>query len=164
MPNVMVVLSGSASDTAYTDAGGNYSFSNLNAGGTFTVTPHKDTNDQNGVTTYDLVLISKHILGLEPFSSPWKILASDANKSNTVTTFDIVEGRKVILGINSEFPSNTSWRFFPADLTFADPNDPFTGMLLTESISLENLQQNVSNIHFRGVKICDTNNSADPGQ
>jgi hypothetical protein len=39
----------------------------------------------------DLVLISKHILGLEPLNSPYKMIAADANKSNSITTFDIVE-------------------------------------------------------------------------
>jgi hypothetical protein len=37
---------------------------------TFTITPAKDDNPLNGVTTYDLVLISKHILGIEPLGSP----------------------------------------------------------------------------------------------
>jgi hypothetical protein len=31
---------------------------------TFTIAPEKDDNPLNGVTTYDLVLISKHILGI----------------------------------------------------------------------------------------------------
>ena len=36
----------------------------------FTITPVKDDNPLNGVTTYDLVLMSKHILGLDPLNSP----------------------------------------------------------------------------------------------
>jgi hypothetical protein len=65
----------------------------------FTITPVKDDNPLNGVTTYDLVLMSKHILGIEPLGSPYKMIAADANKSNSITTFDIVELRKLILGI-----------------------------------------------------------------
>ena len=164
MTNVMVVLSGSATDTTYTDVAGNYIFDGLAAGGDYTITPLRNSNAQNGVTTFDLVLISKHLLGLEPLDSPWKIIACDANKSNSVTTFDIVEARKIILGINSNFPTNTSWRFFPADLTFADPNNPFSGTLLSESLTLGNLASTVNNINFRGVKISDTNNTANPGQ
>src|SRR6185295_20246786 len=38
---VLVTLSGSASATVTTDASGNYSFSNLEGGGTYTVTPSK---------------------------------------------------------------------------------------------------------------------------
>ncbi len=46
-----------------------------------TITPNKDDNPLNGVTTYDLVLMSRHILGLEPLNSPYKMIAADVNKS-----------------------------------------------------------------------------------
>ncbi|MBK8427676.1 MAG: hypothetical protein IPL27_17645 [Lewinellaceae bacterium] len=59
----------------------------------YTLTPTKDDNPLNGVTTYDLVLVSKHILGLEPLNTPYKMIAADANRSGSITTFDIVEFR-----------------------------------------------------------------------
>ncbi|MBK7937144.1 MAG: hypothetical protein IPJ82_08605 [Lewinellaceae bacterium] len=89
------------------------------------MTPTKDDNPLNGVSTYDLVLISKHILGLEPLNSPYKMIAADANKSNSITTFDIVEIRKLILGIYNELPNNTSWRFVDKDYVFPQPTNPF---------------------------------------
>jgi hypothetical protein len=81
-----------------------------------------------------------------------------------VTTFDISEVRKIILGINSSFPSNTSWRFFPASTTFANPSQPFAGGLPAESISISDLQADNLNASFKGVKSGDVNNSATPGQ
>ena len=51
--------------------------------GDYLVTPFKDDNFLNGVTTYDLVLISKHNLGIEPLDSPYKMVAADANKSGS---------------------------------------------------------------------------------
>ncbi|MFQ5445455.1 MAG: hypothetical protein ACE5FF_00840 [Saprospiraceae bacterium] len=42
--------------------------------------PVKEGDDRCGVTTYDLVLITKHILGVQPLGSPYKIIAADANK------------------------------------------------------------------------------------
>jgi len=66
-----------------------------------------------GVTTFDLSLISKHILGIEPFQNPFQIIAADANNSGSVTSFDIVELRKLILGIYTELPNNSSWRYVP---------------------------------------------------
>jgi hypothetical protein len=92
---------------------------------TFTIEPEKDDNPLNGVTTYDLVLISKHILGLEPLNSPYKMIAADANKSGSITTFDIVEIRKLILGIYTELPNNTSWRFVDKSFSFPNANNPF---------------------------------------
>ncbi len=162
MKNVRVKITGGASATVYTDSLGNFVFTGIPIGGNYTVTPERDSNDLNGVSTFDLVLISKHILGLELFDSPWKIIASDANKSNSVTTFDIVEIRKVILGINNAFPSNTSWRFFPAYTVFSNPALPFNAPLPPESISIVNLQGDYSSADFIGVKTGDVNNSADP--
>jgi hypothetical protein len=166
MGNVKVKLSdsGGSSYAVLTDTLGQFIFENVTAGHTYTLTPERDTNDLNGVTTFDLVLISKHILGIESFNSPWKMLAADMNKSNAITTFDIVEARKVLQGIFPSFPANTSWRFFPEFAVFADPNNPFNGPLPPNNITINNLSANYTNANFRGVKIGDTNNSANPGQ
>ncbi|MBK8923591.1 MAG: HYR domain-containing protein [Saprospirales bacterium] len=64
------------------DNSGLYVFSNaLPLASNYTVTPTKDNDPLNGVSTFDLVLINKHILGLEPLSTPYKMIAADANKS-----------------------------------------------------------------------------------
>jgi hypothetical protein len=165
MPNLTVVMIGNTvSTTTQTDAAGNYSFSNVPSGSNLSILPVRDTLDNNGVTSFDLVLMSKHIIGLEFFDSPWKIIAADANTSNSVTTFDVVEIRKVILGLNPGFPANTSWRFFPATTTFVNPNNPFSPALPVGSISILNLQANFTTGNFYGVKIGDTNNTANPGE
>jgi lysyl endopeptidase len=164
MSNLTVHLTGSVNSTTQTDASGNYTFANLPAGSNLTITPVRDIEDANGVTSFDLVLISKHILGLDPFDSPWKIIAVDANKNNLVTTFDIVEIRKMILGLYPGFPDNTSWRFFPAGTTFPDPANPFINPLPAGSITVTNLQANFTGGNFLGVKIGDANNGANPGE
>lgn len=97
----------------------------IHGGDSYRVWAIKDDNPLNGVSTFDLVLITKHILNLEPLNAPWKILAADANRSNSVTTFDVVELRKLILGIYNQLPNNTSWRFLPENVVFPDPADPF---------------------------------------
>lgn len=52
----------------------------LTTAGVYTVAPERDDNHLNGVTTYDLVLISRHILGLEPLNTPYKMIAADVNE------------------------------------------------------------------------------------
>jgi hypothetical protein len=160
MEGVRIEISGGTSGFVYTDSLGNYRFDNIPGGNSYNIKPVHDIDDLNGVTTFDLVLISKHILTSEPLDSPWKIIAADVNQSNSVTTFDIVEGRKVILGINLAFPANTSWRFFPAYTIFGNPNNPFQGGLPPDNIPVNNLQANFSGANFYGVKIGDTNNTA----
>ena len=160
MEGIRVEIGGTASAAVYTDSLGDFSFVQMPAGGNYSIKPVHNSNVLNGMTTYDLVLISKHILGIEPLDSPWKIVAGDANQSNTITTFDIVEGRKIILGIIPDFPTNTSWRFLPAFTTFSNPNNPFQGGLPPDNISVNNLQSNYSGVNFKSVKVGDLNNSA----
>ncbi|HAD13259.1 MAG TPA: hypothetical protein DCF33_12580, partial [Saprospirales bacterium] len=143
-----------------TDDNGNYQLiNNVPLDATFTIAPEKDDNPLNGVTTYDLVLISKHILGLEPLNSPYKMIAADANKSGSITTFDIVEIRKLILGIYTELPNNTSWRFVDKAFVFPNANNPFQSAF-PETVSVANAMTTQFGKDFAGVKIGDVNNSA----
>jgi HYR domain len=119
------------------------------------VVPFKDDNHLNGVSTFDGVLLVKHVLGMQILDSPYKMIAADVNKSNSVTTFDAVEMRKLILGITQKFPNNTSWRFVPKDFVFPNPQNPFASVF-PEIISMG------PPYNFIGIKIGDLNNSAIP--
>ncbi len=142
-----------------TDAFGQFLFSNVPPGTTdYTLTPFKDNNHLDGVSTYDLVLISKHILGLDYLDTPYKIIAADANHSESVTTFDIVEIRKLILGIYDDFPDNTSWRFVDKTFMFPNPANPFQSAF-PESIFHTDTMPAILDHDFEGVKIGDVNNT-----
>jgi len=142
------------------DNGGIYEVkNNVPVASTFVIAPEKDDNPLNGVTTYDLVLISKHILGIEPLSTPYKMISADANKSGSITTFDIVELRKLILGIYTELPNNTSWRFVDKSFSFPNANNPFQ-TAFPETVSVADAQLHQFGEDFAGVKIGDVNGSA----
>jgi hypothetical protein len=160
--NVSLSINGAGGMSQFgaTTATGTYNFANVPAGNDYTVTPALDLNHLNGVTTYDLVLISKHILGVQPLGSPYRIIAADANKSNTVTTFDLVEIRKLILFINTEFPNNTSWRFVKKGFVFPNPANPFQAAF-PEVANINNLSASQLAVDFVAVKIGDVNGSAD---
>jgi len=162
IPNCKIFISGNTNGYVYTNTQGDYIFPNIPAGGNYMITPVRDTNDLNGVSTYDLVLITNHLLGLQSLDSPWKVIAADVNHNNSVTTFDIVEARKLILGIYAQLPSNAAWRFFPAATTFGNPQNPFASGLPLESIVINSLQSNFTLGSFKGVKVGDANNSASP--
>ena len=126
----------------------------------FTIVPTKIDNPLNGVTTYDLVLISKHILGSEPLNTPYKMISADANKSGSITTFDIVELRKLILGIYDTLPNNQSWRFIDRSFTFPNYQNPFQTDL-PDTLTVD--EWNCTDAYyFTGVKIGDVNNTAIP--
>ncbi len=147
--------------TSFADINGHFEFSNaLPLLSNYTLTPSPVNMDYlNGVTTYDLVLISKHILGVEPFNSPYKMIAADANKSGSITTFDIVEFRKLILGIYDELPNTTPWRFVDKSFAFPVPENPFASAF-PERIVVENIQASRMTEDFVSVKIGDVNGSA----
>ncbi len=157
--DVQVELSGQSSGMAYTDEFGDYNFSSVPIGNDVTITPSKDVDPLNGVTTFDLVLITKHILAVNKLNSPYKIIAADANKTGTVTTSDLVQLRKLILHIDDNFSNNTSWRFIDKDFDFPNEENPFETNF-PEVVNINNVPSNVLNAHFVAVKIGDVNNSA----
>jgi len=83
----------------------------LSPGNTQNIVLKSTIDPLNGVNTFDLILISRHILGLAPLTT-FNLIAADANMSNTITTFDIVELRKLILGSYPSLPNANSWRYF----------------------------------------------------
>ena len=145
------------------DSTGYYFFEDVPAANIYTLRPHNNANWLNGVSTFDLVLISKHILGLDTLDTPYRLIAADANRSGSITTFDIVSLRKLILGITDTVAGNTSWRFIDAKYAFPDPGNPFD-VPFPESIFLGALDSDMVEQDFIGVKIGDLNNTTNPAE
>jgi len=125
------------------------------------LTPSRNDNPLNGVTTYDLVLISKHILATEPLDTPYKLIAADANKSGNISSFDIVEIRKLILGVTDTFLNNTSWRFVDDSFVFPNTLNPFQ-TLFPEKVEQQDWLGNPNHFDFIGIKVGDVNGTAIP--
>jgi len=160
--SVQLSLSGPMPMSTMSQADGSYVFENLEEDFDYTVTAFRNDNHLNGVTTFDIVLISKHILGLQPLDSPYKRIAADVNHSESITTLDIIHMRKLILNIYEEFPSNTSWRFIDQRYHFPAPENPWQEFF-PELININDLIGENLNAAFIGIKIGDVNGSAVPG-
>ena len=154
---VNISITGGMEETVTTGADGRYEFQ-APTGQDYTVIPTKDIDHLNGVSTFDLVLISKHILGITRFDSPYKYIAADVNKSGTVTAFDMVQLRQLILNITSEFPANDSWRFVDAKHEFTESNP--ANEAFDELYHINNHNEDMENMDFIGVKIGDVNGNA----
>ncbi len=141
-----------------TDSLGIYSFP-VGAKDAYVLTPRRNDNPLNGVSTFDLLLINKHVLGLQPLSSPYRIIAADANGSRSVSTFDIIELRKLILGIYTELPSSPSWRFIDADYVFPNIANPFQTVFPEIKTAFAPHPTDPVH-HFTGVKIGDVDGNA----
>ncbi len=159
LPQMIVGLAGGVPIAIHTDLNGNYQFDNLPTGYSYTVVPAWNSDYDNGVTTFDMVLIRRHILGIQLLDSPYKMIAADVNRSNTITTVDMVHIRQLILHMTDKFPDNTSWRFIDADYEFPDPMNPWLEPF-PEQITIGNLYENSWGNDFVGVKVGDVNGSA----
>lgn len=157
--DVMVKINDGSDSTMNYAEEGEYFQDSLTIGNDYIVTPEKNINPLNGVTTFDLVLIRKHILGLELLDNPYKIIAADANQSNSVTALDIVLLRSLILHIIDELPNSNSWRFVDAHHQFTNTINPFLDTF-SESMSCINVTQNDMNMNFVGIKVGDVNATA----
>lgn len=152
---VMVTAPGFSQTTSST-LDGEYQV-NAPSGGDYTIKPFKNGgNILEGITTFDLVLIQRHILGIQSLGSPYKIIAADVNKSDSVTTYDIVLLRKLILLINTDFGLNTSWRFVPKNYIFPNPNNPFFATF-PEFILKNDVFIDTPNQDFIGIKTGNVN-------
>lgn len=118
-------------------------------------------NHLNGVSTFDLLQISRHILAIQSFQSFYQVLAADVNRSNSVTSFDIVEIRKLLLGIYDSLPGIPAWRLIRP---VPDPTNliAFNAVRDTYQINLNGLLQDTSlyNFNFLAIKYGDVNQSA----
>jgi hypothetical protein len=144
--------------TFVTTENGQYNFNHIILPADFQLTAARNDQPRNGVSTLDLVRIQKHLLGIEPITDPYDLIAADANNSASVSAIDLVELRKLILGIYTEFPTNTnqkSWRFVDKNFQFADPTHPWP----YDEIIDGSLSGNEMDRDFVGVKIGDVNNT-----
>src|SRR5204862_1669035 len=70
IPNVTLTLTGGASGSTSSDSSGNYLFSGLPSGGTYTVMPSKAplAPGSSGINTVDVIAVQRHFLGVTPLT------------------------------------------------------------------------------------------------
>ncbi len=156
--NVKVDLINSNALSATTNFNGEYAFTKMKVGGNYIISPLKNDDWLNGVTTADIVKIQKHILGIEELDTPYKMIAADVNNSGAVSTKDISDLRKLILGISTTIPTNTSWKFIDELYNFASVATALDEQYPT-SYNISQLNSDM-HVNFVAVKIGDVNNSA----
>ena len=136
---------------------GSYTINGPKAG-SVTLTPilSNDMPVANGVTTADITLIRRHVLGLAALDSPYKVLAGDVNGSDSVTTADITLIRRLILGSTTNF-STGLWRFVPADELITNTAKPWTASRMRQYTFLASGEMSQQN--FKAIKLGDVNGS-----
>ena len=159
LEGVEVSLSGQMSMMMMTGINGSYEFEDLDEGYDYSITPYLDAEHRNGVSTFDMLLVQQHLLGIVPLGSPYKMIAADVNRTNSITTLDLIQMQRVILGIDLVFPNTTSWRFIDADYVFPVPTNPWFNVF-PEAVNINNLSTDLLANNFIAVKTGDVNNTA----
>lgn len=145
-------------------AAGQYSLSaQLAPDQQYTLQAARPGGSRNGVSTHDLLLISRHILGVAPFNGPLLIISSDANRDRKVTTLDLIFLRRLILGIDTELNGQESWIFINAGYQFQNPNNPFDEVYFGDAGRLSFSALDDTPLNWIGLKVGDVNDSADGG-
>jgi len=82
--------------------------------GSVCATFNNSNNDAiNGVSTLDLVLIQRHILGITPFTDTRQVIAADVNRDNQISAADIAIVRQLVLGIIINWANSDNLVFLP---------------------------------------------------
>ena len=131
------------------DLNGRYSFE-PNLESAILVTPYKNSDPKNGLSTADIIYIRDHILGTRPLESKYRKIAADINDDGKINPVDLIQLRKLILGTIDQFPSSDSWRF----INDIDGQSNYHVLPDEEGLIL----------NFTGVKIGDVDQSSDPAR
>jgi len=142
-------MSTGSEEPAMSDLNGYAFYSDM--GGDYELSGTKNDDYSNGVSTVDIVMIQRHILGIQELDSAYELIAADINNDQKIDGADLVELRKLVLGIYTELPQNDSWRFIDADFTL-DVNNPWN---FDETREVMDLSTEMMNENFIGVKIGD---------
>ena len=155
--NVQLKLKGAIEKTTTSDINGQFVFSDINSG-SYDLTPEKNDFPLNGVSTFDLIMMTKHILGVQPFTAATQFIAADINANGVVSTADVVELRKMILGLQSDFSKNKSWRFIEKGSSYSTTSVNSWLANLPNKKQFLNLDNPIAD--FTAVKVGDLNLNA----
>lgn len=122
------------------------------------VEPESDLLPTVGINSIDLVLIMRHILGIQELDSPYKIIAADVSNDGRVTVSDVLLIRKMILGLIPEFPNGPTWKFVDKSWQFPDTLRPWP---IVDKIWRIDLSTPKFDADFIGMKMGDVDESFD---
>ena len=133
--------------TFTTDCSGDFSIADLAGGTNYTLRATKEGSPFNGNSTFDLVVTSRHLLGIQELPSPYTLAAADVDESGSISVMDMLLMRALILAINDAYPGS-NWLFFR-------PGDPFASVEFDFVLNAD-----MTNFDLITIKKGDVNGSA----
>jgi hypothetical protein len=115
-----MTLTGTSGGSTTTDGSGNYSFSELVSGGTYTVTPSKTalTPGSSGIDTIDVIAIQRQFLNIGTPLSGCRLTAADVNADSSIDTVDVIATQRFFLNLSTGLGNVGKYRFNPTNNTY----------------------------------------------
>lgn len=118
------------------------------------ITPSKDVNPlNNGLSTFDLILLGKHLNGTQPFTENWQWVAADTDVNGVIDSADLRHCKQLLLG-EMDSVVYPGLRFYPLDFVFPVGNPlalPIPGFIMVDPAAAS------VPIEFAAVQTCDFN-------
>ncbi len=130
---------------------GTFNITNNDVNHAYEFSMFNDNNPNKGVSTYDLVLVQKHLLGIKMFTSPLEYIAADVNNDQRISAADLIELRRIILGISTTFKNVDSWKFVDESKILPGIN-PWE---INDYIKVMPDHNDVNNLQFKAIKMGD---------
>ncbi|MEY4905744.1 MAG: hypothetical protein RLZZ292_3559, partial [Bacteroidota bacterium] len=129
----------------------------------YQIMPERTIDPRDGISTYDIVLVSRYLLGADTraLSSPLKLIAADVNGDGSVDGTDLLLFRRFILHIDEYFRDVPHWVFIPK--TYIIPDVPPRLSEIPQSYFFNPYAlRNLNPFSFWAIKMGDINNSYEP--
>lgn len=136
-----------------TDTEGSFSLP-MSVGQSIELTPKREGDDLNGITTQDLLVIVNHVSGSEVLENGFQRIAADIDVNRVIETKDILDLRNLILGNDSLLSGGHSWRFVP-DVHIFSTDEPETEEFPEHLLA--QFDDTTEKANFIGIKVGDLN-------
>ncbi len=149
-------------ETMMTTETGQYTVPELELGNEYTISVAKDTEPENGLSTYALFIGQRFLLGMEPpqIVSPYQVVAGDANCNDAFTTLDLFLIQRLIIGADEAFANCPSWVFVSGDSEMPEDFDAYNVFPYANTNTMMVMQNETAD--FVGVKVGDILGESNP--
>lgn len=140
-----------------TEMEGEYAFSPIETEFNYVITPSKEGDDLNGISTLDVLLLANLVFRPGQDVSPYTLIAADINQDQRLSIRDVVELVYLIIGKRETLAQ--SWVFVDANQQFIDEANPWP---YHDEIAINNLDSVSIDNDFLGIKVGDLTGNANP--
>jgi hypothetical protein len=126
------------------------------------IVPSRKTNRKNGLTTLDIAIIARSVLGTDTTISnnPYKMVAADLNGDGSIDGVDMLLLRRFIVNIDTQFRFVPHWAFIPKTYTLPAVPPRLSEIIQSYYVN-PNALGNPYTFQFWAIKMGDVNNSYD---